>query len=81
MANQNEADDNDNDDPEFRDDPINKRDLLIDLREFLFGLMKQSSKAFEASVGLIADSEIKGWFYNIWPAQVGIHLAAMQKKM
>lgn len=49
---------------------VGQRDMLLELREFLFGLMQQSSKAFEASAGLIPDAETRGWFYKIWPAQV-----------
>ncbi len=55
--------------------------MLLDLRDFLFVLMKQQgAKAFEANVEQIGDSDAKSWFKKIWPAQVGVHLAAMQKK-
>jgi len=48
----------------------------LELREFLFWLMKQSTKSFEASVGQISDSETRSWFYKIWPAQVQMHVNA-----
>ncbi len=79
MANNEEMDEEDEEDPEFRDDPINKMDVLVGLREFLMSLMKASPKAFEQSVGNCGDLETKQMFYKIWPSQVQTYFQQQKK--
>jgi hypothetical protein len=74
-ANHEEADAEDEEDPEFKDDPLNRIEILPQLREFLMGLMRSNPKAFEQSVGACGDIEVRQLFYKIWPQQVQAHLA------
>ena len=75
IANAEMDEDDDELDPDFADDPINKQELMPSLREWLFNLMRSNVKAFEASVHACSDEEARVGFMHIWEAQIKLHLA------
>ena len=71
-----EQDDEDNElDPDFANDPLAKRELIPELREWLFKLMQSNVKAFEASVHACGDQDAKMGFMQIWEEQVKLQLS------
>lgn len=61
--------DDEEEDPDFLDDPINKVDLVVVLREFLYNLMQMNQKLFEAGINS-CPSETGEYFRKTWGDQI-----------